>query len=311
MTVQGSSSGGYEAVPALKSLHPAASRWIGALARMRSPHPALTRILDVVERLQERPYRTNFVLLGEPGTGKEGLARALAHLSSSGGGALVRFDAAGFSEDDALDLLCGGARRTSLAEAADGGAILIEEVAELGPRVQAALLRLLKTGRVERARFGTALDDEEERGPAARAKRLKLSVIAMSDRDLMSEVATGRFRHDLYYRLARVQLWLPPLRERVEDIGPAAIWMGNRILESAGIQMELATPEDLARATSDERVRSIVLDATAVRALEAHPWPGNFRELEAVMERALLLYRRADQLSAAEIGAALAAGTKT
>ena len=108
---------------------------------MTSAHPAMTSILDVIERLSDRPYRTNFVLLGEPGTGKEGLARALAQLSCAGG-PLVRFDVSGFPEDDALELLCGGGRRGGVAEAADGGTILVEEAAGLGPRVQAALLRL-------------------------------------------------------------------------------------------------------------------------------------------------------------------------
>jgi len=70
-----------ETTPTLRAVHPAAARWIGALIRMTAPHPAMTAILDIVEHLQERPYRTNFVLLGEPGTGKEGLARALHHLT--------------------------------------------------------------------------------------------------------------------------------------------------------------------------------------------------------------------------------------
>ena len=90
--------------PALRTLHQAAARWIGALIRMTSPHPAMTAALDVVARLQERPYRTNFVLLGEPGTGKAGLARALHQLVCPDG-PLVRFDVVGFTDDDALAVL--------------------------------------------------------------------------------------------------------------------------------------------------------------------------------------------------------------
>jgi DNA-binding NtrC family response regulator len=304
---------GLESAPALKTTHPSASRWIGALIRMTAPHPAMTRILEVIERLQDRPFRTNFVLLGEPGTGKEGLARALGHLASPGG-PLIRYDVVGFPEEDALEALCGHGRRPGLAEAADGGTLLVEEAAGLGPRVQAALLRLLKAGRCERrGERAAALDDDGAARPgggggggAGRSgSRLDVNVIAMSDRDLGAEVAAGRFRHDLYYRLARVVLWLPPLRERVEDLGPAAIWMGNRILRAAGLALELMPPEELRRATKEEQARAVVLDPAAVRALAAHTWPGNFRELEAVLERALLLFRTGDRVGAEEIAAAL------
>jgi DNA-binding NtrC family response regulator len=305
---------GIETAPALKSLHPAAARWIGALIRMTSGHPAMSQILDVIERLSERPYRTNFVLLGEPGTGKEGLGRALAHLSGATG-PLVRLDVAGFPEDDALEVLCGAGKRAGVAEVADGGTILIEELSGIGPRLQAALLRLLKSGRCERRDTAGATThsgarpgaDEEPGGPGKSPRRFDVHAIAMSDRDLEAEVASGRLRHDLYYRLARVVLWLPPLRERIEDVGPAAIWMGNRILEQAGVPLELMGMEELRRASPTEKSRAIALEAEAVAALQKHAWPGNFRELEAVLERALLLYRRTGNLGADEVARALAA----
>ena len=275
-------------VPTLSALHPAAARWIGALIRMTAPHPAMTRILDVIERFQDRPYSTNFVLLGEPGTGKEGLGRALHHLVSPGT-PLVRLDVAGFPERDALARLCGDGKRPGAAREADGGALLIEEVAGLGPVVQETLLRLLKSGTVD-----------ERGGP-----RLNVRAVVMSDRDLTAEVGAGRFRHDLYYRLARVVLWLPPLRERPEDIAPAALWMGNRILRSAGLALELMSPEQMQRAAPDERAAALELDASAIRVLEEHGWPGNLRELEAVLERALLLYRKGAVIGAPAIRAAL------
>lgn len=275
-------------VPALGALHPAAARWISALIRMTAPHPAMTRILDVIERLQDRPYPTNFVLLGEPGTGKEGLGRALHHLISPGA-PLVRLDVAGFSDQAALARLCGHGKRPGAAHQADGGALLIEEAAGLSPVVQETLLRLLKSGSV---------DDNGGR-------RVDVRAIVMSDRDLAGEVGAGRFRHDLYYRLARVVLWLPPLRERPADIAPAALWMGNRILRAAGLALDLMTPEQLQRATPDERAAALELDTGAVRALEEHTWPGNLRELEAVIERALLLYRKGTIIAAPAIRAAL------
>jgi len=278
------------------------------MIRVTSSHPGMTKILDVVERLSERPYRTNFVLLGEPGTGKEGLGRALAHLTCPDG-PLIRYDVAGFPEEDALDLLCGTARRPGLAETADGGTIFVEELAGLGPKVQAALLRLLKSGRCERRggiRPTTELDSDGDDGaPGKRGKRLDVRVVASSDRDLGAEVAAGRLRHDLYYRLARVALWLPPLRERTEDIGPATIWTGNRVLRAAGLPLELVGAAELDGLPLADRARAIALLPEAVRRLEQHPWPGNFRELEVVLERALLLHRTGDTLSAAEISAAL------
>jgi DNA-binding NtrC family response regulator len=275
-----------ETTPTLRAAHPAAARWIGALIRMTAPHPAMTAILDVVERLQDRPYRTNFVLLGEPGTGKEGLARALHHLTCPDG-PLVRLDVAGFSDDDALAVLRGSGKAGGAAHQADGGTLLIEEAAGMGPRTQAALIRLLKSGRAD----GPGENEAEEVAP-----RLHVHAIAMSDRDLPGEVRAGRFRHDLYWRMARLVLALPPLRERTEDIGPSAIWMGNRILRAAGMATELMLAEEYQRASIEERRRAIELSAGAIRALEEHDWPGNFRELETVLERALLLHRSGPSL---------------
>ncbi|HEX2659883.1 MAG TPA: sigma 54-interacting transcriptional regulator [Polyangia bacterium] len=297
-----------ESVPSLKSIHPTAAQWIGALIRIASPHPAMTKILDVIERLSERPYRTNFVLVGEPGTGKEGLGRALAHLTCPDG-PLVRYDVAGFPEEEALDLLCGTARRAGIAEAADDGVIFIEELAGLGPQVQAALLRLVKSGRCERrggGRGGSEFEtDAEDAADSPRAKRFNVHVVAASDRDLMAEVREGRLRHDLYHRLARVVLWLPPLRERVEDIAASTIWMGNRILRAAGFPLEVLGADEYGRATEAERAHKLTFDHEALRALEKHPWPGNFRELESTLERALLLYRKGTTIGAREIAAAL------
>ncbi len=280
--------------PSLKSMdHPGAARWIGALIRVSSPHAAMTRILDTIERLQDHPYRTNFLLLGEPGTGKEGLGRALAQLVAPDG-PVVRFDVAGFPEDEALRVLCGDGQRAGAAEAADGGVLVIEELTGLAPRVQEALLRLLKAGRIRRVGRDTDLD-----------RKLFVNAIAISDSDVTRAVATGHVRHDLYYRLARIVLSLPPLRDRPEDLGPSAIWMGNRILSQAGIPLDLRTTADLARATDAERRRTLELDSSAIDALAVHSWPGNFRELEAVLERALLLYRRSSKITDVEIQAAL------
>jgi DNA-binding NtrC family response regulator len=279
-------------------MHPAAARWIGALIRMTSSHPAMTRILNVVEGLQDRPFRTNALLLGEAGTGKEGLARALHHLMAPGT-PLVRVDLVGYRDDEALAVLSGeGKGAHAAAEIGDGATLLIEEAAGLSLRVQTALLRLLKTGAVDR-------NGNPQRLPKP-SPRFQINAIAMSDRDLAGEVAAGRFRHDLYFALARIVLDLPPLRERMQDLAPAAVWIGNRVLRNAGRDYELMTADEFARASSDDRAVAIELRADALEALQRHTWPGNFRELEAVLERALMLYRKGQSIGAAEIEAALA-----
>jgi len=292
-----SKTGAY-GVPSLTSMHPAAARWIGALIRMTSSHPAMTRILNVVEGLQDRPFRTNALLLGEAGTGKEGLARALHHLMAPGT-PLVRVDLVGYRDDEALAVLSGeGKGAHAAAEIGDGATLLIEEAAGLSLRVQTALLRLLKTGAVDR-------NGNPQRVPKP-STRFQINAIAMSDRDLAGEVAAGRFRHDLYFALARIVLDLPPLRERMQDLAPAAVWIGNRVLRNAGRDYELMTADEFARASSDDRAVAIELRADALEALQRHTWPGNFRELEAVLERALMLYRKGQSIGAAEIEAALA-----
>jgi DNA-binding NtrC family response regulator len=214
----------------------------------------------------------------------------------------VRFDVAGFSDDDALGALVGEGRAGGAAHRADGGTLLVEEAAGLGPRTQAALMRLIKSGRADAA--AVQGDEDGAPGDGAPGRRLRINVTAMSDHLLASEVRAGRFRHDLYWRLARVVLTLPPLRERAQDIGPSAVWMGNRILRAAGLPHELMLSEDYRRATADERRRAIELPAEAIRALEEHDWPGNFRELEAVLERALLLFRAGAVLDADAVRAA-------
>jgi len=271
---------------------------------MTSAHPAMTRILDVVARLQEHPYRTNFVLLGEPGTGKEGLGRALTQLVAPEG-PVVRFDVTGLGEAEALALLCGQGRRPGLAEQAAGGYWLIEEAMTLSWRLQTVLLRLLKTGRCERV--GTATESEDE-AETPKGKRLGVNVVAMSDKNLTDEARQGRFRHDLYFRLARIVLALPPLRERPEDITPASLWMGNRLLRAHGLGSELVTPDEMKHLSRDERARAIELSREAVAALKGHDWPGNLRELEAVIERALLLYRRGREVTADDVRHALQNG---
>jgi two-component system response regulator PilR (NtrC family) len=190
-------------------------------------------------------------------------------------------------------VLTGDGKRPGAGEAAAGGSLLIGETAGLGPRTQAALIRLLKTGRVH------PRSDDDVPGV-----RKRVCAIAMSDHDLWGEVRAGRFRHDLYWRLARIVLKLPPLRERKQDIAPAAIWMGNRILRDAGLPLELVTSEELGRLPAAEQANAVELKRDAIAALEEQEWQGNLRELETVLERALLLYREGSAVDAKAIRAA-------
>jgi DNA-binding NtrC family response regulator len=247
------------------------------LQRHQSEHPALQRVLDVFERLQERPFRCNALLWGEPGTGKEGLARALHALVHDKPAPFIECSLVGRDVGAAAAELCGEPGAPGLIERADGGTLYLDEVAGLSLELQLRVLAAVR-GRVRR-------EGELDERP------VRLIVIAATEFDLRAEVSAARFRHDLYYRLARVELLLPPLRERREDIGRLALWIGTRVLHRAGVGGRLVGPDEAQPASpEDGAATDTVLTRDAIDALCAHDWPGNLRELDAVIERALLLY---------------------
>jgi DNA-binding NtrC family response regulator len=266
------------------------------MRRLASPHPSVRHILEVIERLKQRPYATNAVISGEPGTGKEGLAHTLHELMHPDDDVpLVSVSTAGRDEYELAGELFGsvarqkGERPTDGAVAdADGGTLVLDEVIGLSQRLQRRLLEVLKKGRYTREG-----DD--------RVRRTQLNIIAITDGNLAAEVAAGRFRHDLYHKLARLDLILPPLRERPEDIPAAAVWMANRVRTDRGlppsVQLEGGDPPPTNGA--------VVLRRDAIETLRQHRWPGNFRELEVVVERALLLYGNGREVSAADVTRAL------
>ncbi len=248
---------------------PLASQWIRTIQRYQSDHVDLVRVLDIVERLQDRPYRTQALLLGEAGTGKEGLARALHALMHAEDAPFVEASLGGCDPADVIPELFGRGETPGIIERAQGGTLYLDEVATLPRSVQARLLAAIR-GRVRR-----------EGEPADRP--VSVTVIGSTDHDLLAEVAAGRFRHDLYWRLARLILTLPPLRERRADIARLAVWIGSRVLQKHGRTQRLAREDD-------HESDTIVLSREAEDALVDHDWPGNMRELDAVLERALLLY---------------------
>jgi transcriptional regulator with GAF, ATPase, and Fis domain len=206
------------------------------------------------------------LLLGETGTGKELLARALHERSPRSARPFLRVNCAAIPASLIESELFGHekgaftgamAARAGRFEAAHGGSLFLDEIGELGIDVQAKLLRVLQDGTFERV-------------GSSRTQRSDVRIIAATNRDLERAMAEGRFREDLYYRLNVFPIRVPPLRDRREDI-PLLVWsIINRRQRALG------------RRITDVPKR-------AMQALTAYDWPGNVRELENVVERALVL----------------------
>jgi DNA-binding NtrC family response regulator len=219
---------------------------------------------------------SNVLIVGESGTGKELVARRLHQASPTRDKPLVVVDCASLSDELMHSELFGhekgaftGAveRKHGLFEVADGGTLCLDEVGEVTPRVQAKLLRVLETGTFRRM-GGT------------REIQVRVRVLSATNRRLESAVKAGTFREDLYYRLVTLQIRVPPLRERREDI-------------------PLLAEHFLSRAARG-RDRVPTLDAEATRALCAYDWPGNIRELISVIER-LVTFHGAQNIGAPDV----------
>ncbi len=225
---------------------------------------AMVAVYEKVAAVADTP--ATVLLTGETGTGKEVLAHAIHYRSSRSAGPFVRVNCAAIPESLIESELFGhekgafsGAIRQHLGkfEQADGGTLLLDEIGEVKPFVQAKLLRVLENG--ELARVGSESP-----------QRVDVRVIAATNRDLVQEVREERFRSDLYYRLNVVRITVPPLRERLADV-PLLV---DHLLTKQAARHDRPIPE---------------VDAAALRELEAYHWPGNVRQLEHVVERALIL----------------------
>lgn len=224
--------------------------------------------MQTVYRMTRQVARTNagVLLLGETGTGKELIAKAVHQLSPRGTGPFVRVNCGALSESLLESELFGHvkgsftgamANRTGRFEAAHTGTIFLDEINSTTPKLQVKLLRVLQ-------------EREFERVGDTQSIRVDTRVVAATNRDLLDEVDRGAFREDLYYRLNVVPIYIPPLRERREDIPELATFFLG-----------------LYNAENDRYVSHI--DRKALEALQDYRWPGNVRELQNVIERAVVM----------------------
>ena len=215
---------------------------------------------------QIAPTDVNVLIQGESGTGKEIAADALHNLSSRREQPLIKISCAAIPETLLESELFGhergaftgaNAARPGKFELADGGTLLLDEIAEMSPQLQAKLLRVLQDGIIQRL-GGT------------KEIQVNVRLLCATHADIPKAIEEGKFRHDLYYRINTVQIVLPPLRERPEDIPLLA----GHFLRTLAAEM-------------GRDVRAIA--PGALHQLQAHPWPGNVRELDHVVQRAVAL----------------------
>ncbi|WP_437821229.1 sigma 54-interacting transcriptional regulator [Sorangium sp. So ce1078] len=225
---------------------------------------AMVKVFQVVQRLARA--QTTVLVLGETGSGKEVVSEQIHRASPRADGPFVRLSCAALPETLLESELFGhekaaftGADRRKIGyfEAAQGGTLLLDEIGELPLAMQAKLLRVLESRRM--ARIGGTQEIE-----------LDVRVVCATHRDLQAEVAAGRFRQDLYYRISTFVLRVPPLRERRAEIALLAHRFAQQVAERMGERAPRFAP-------------------AALMVLEAHAWPGNLRELRNAVEHAVVL----------------------
>ena len=224
-------------------------------------------MLETVRRAEQvAPSEASILITGESGTGKEVIARHIHRRSRRAGGPFVALNCAAIPDNLLESELFGHekgafsgaiARRAGKFEAADGGTLLLDEITEMDVRLQAKLLRAIQEREIDRL-GGTA------------PVKVNVRILATSNRELPAEVAAGRFREDLYFRLNVVGLRLPALRERPGDIEALADYYARRFADVNGLPYR-------------------ALSRTAQVKLSGHGWRGNVRELENAVHRAVLL----------------------
>ncbi len=225
---------------------------------------SMRAVLELVGRIAST--RTTVLITGESGTGKERIARTIHERSDRANGPFLVVNCGALPEALMESELFGhekgaftGAtsRHDGMFRAADGGTLLLDEIGELSTGLQVKLLRVLQEKRVRAV-------------GASQEKAVDVRVLAATNRNVENDVASGRFRQDLYYRLNVIRVELPPLRSRREDISILTERFLRRFAREMGKEVAVLAPD-------------------AVRALESYAFPGNVRELENVIERAVAL----------------------
>jgi DNA-binding NtrC family response regulator len=226
--------------------------------------PAMRPVLEVISRVGASD--ANILLLGENGTGKGLVARVLHSMSSRANKSFVALNMGGFSEGLFESELFGHVKgaftdakadRVGRFELADGGTLFLDEIANLTPNQQTRLLRVLETGDFERV-------------GSSKTRRADVRILSATNADVRAEVTAGRFRQDLLFRLNTIEIQLPPLRERHEDI-------------------PLLAAHFLGEHSRRYRKKLEGFEPAALQTLCDHLWPGNVRELDHVIERAVLM----------------------
>lgn len=232
--------------------------------KMIADSAAMQPVLQLIARVG--PSDANVLITGEPGTGKEVVAQTLHLISERASKSLVTVNAGGLAEGIFESELFGHVKgaftdakvdRVGRFELADGGTLFLDEIANVPQNLQAKMLRVLETGEMERV-------------GSSKTKKVNVRVLSATNANVREEVANGRFREDLLFRLNTIEIHLPPLRERKEDIP---------LLASHFLRVYA------------QRYRKTLhgFDTAAMRALVENHWQGNVRELNHVIERAVLL----------------------
>ena len=238
--------------------------------------PSMQPVLQLIARVG--PSEANVLITGENGTGKGTVAQALHGVSARSTKPLVTVNAGGLSEGIFESELFGHVKgaftdaktdRVGRFELADGGTLFLDEIANVPLNLQPKLLRVLETG-------------EFERVGSSRTRRVDVRILSATNSELTEEVASGRFRQDLLFRLNTIEIHLPPLRSRREDI-------------------PLLAAHFLSQHARRYRKSLSGLDGSALAALLEHQWPGNIRELDHAIERAVLM-SQGPTIKAGELG---------
>ncbi|HEX4065012.1 MAG TPA: sigma-54 dependent transcriptional regulator [Acidobacteriaceae bacterium] len=246
------------------------------LPEMIATAAVMQPVLATIARIG--PSDAAVLITGEHGTGKEVIAQTLHALSSRASRSLVAVNTGALPEGTFESELFGHVKgaftdarteRIGRFELAEGGTLFLDEIANVPPRQQAKLLRVLETGEMERV-------------GSSKTRRVNVRIISATNADLHKEVDEGRFRADLLFRLNTVEIHLPPLRERREDIPPLAAHF-------------------LARYAQRYRKPVQGIDSTAIQLMLHYSWPGNVRELDHTIERAVLMSRE-DIIEVSDLG---------